>query len=350
MKKALFLFAGLLLFLSGCFAMPVEDPVLPPPAVYVPQGRDLRTVQVTRGTVERFNTMTAFHVPSREHRLRFDLDGVRIGGIYVSIGDHVEEGDIIASLYRPDITNRLANVVRQEEVLSLDLSQTRTRHRWALDDATANNVTIDDSGYLAEIARLRHELGILADEIAFLRGEDDARHLRATKSGHITHVLDYDVLVYQGRIYSDNNMTIATITDQTFTVFEIRAPRASDMLHIDEVHDLLVDGTLQGAIVVDPDEFGIVRAGVGDEAYLVLIDETVEVSENPRASLSITSDIVHDVLFIPFRAIQYVGDRVFVYVVNEYGVVSARDIELGLRGNTAYEIISGLEEGEHVVA
>ena len=65
MKKLLFCFFGLFLF-TACFALPVEEPVLPPPIVEVADPRIYRLVTVERGDVSRYMRPSAQYVPARE--------------------------------------------------------------------------------------------------------------------------------------------------------------------------------------------------------------------------------------------------------------------------------------------
>ena len=109
--------------ITGCFALPVEDPVPPAPIAPVTEARLFRTIPVIRGDVVRYINAMAVYVPGREERHNFDINGLLFRGIYVNVGDYVQQGDVLASLYNPDIQNRLQAAQRREELLRLGLTQ-----------------------------------------------------------------------------------------------------------------------------------------------------------------------------------------------------------------------------------
>ncbi|MCL2202290.1 MAG: hypothetical protein FWB75_10045, partial [Oscillospiraceae bacterium] len=51
--------------ISGCFALPVEPPVLPPPTITVPEPREFETVQVSVGDIRLEDSPFALYLPSR---------------------------------------------------------------------------------------------------------------------------------------------------------------------------------------------------------------------------------------------------------------------------------------------
>ena len=76
--------------------------------------------------------------------------------------------------------------------------------------------------------------------------------------------------------------------------------------------------------------------------------EGVVPREGMAASVDVTAQRKDDVLLIPNRAIETVGDRQYV-TVQDGGTNRKVEIETGLSNNTDTEVISGLEEGQAVV-
>ena len=333
MKKFLFLGIGFMLFLSACFVLPVEDPMIPPPVVQMPEAMTLRTVPVMRGDVVRHTNPMASYVPAREEQFRFSLGGYRIQGIYVNIGDYIQTGDIIASLYVPHIQNRLMQRLRQLEWLELDLSQINRRISW----------NPDNNYYTNRRNTIRQEIELLEFEIDYLMRENERRYLRSTMDGLVT-----TTAIFEEGMTSNTAQIIATVIDQSFSIFVVRSVVAQPAMNIGDEFVLSLNRVPYLVVVIDPDEFGIDRDR-DDEVYLMFVDGTPVVPARPVASVHVILDIVTDVLHVPQRAIHTVSDRVFVYVLNEQGIRVLRDVELGMRGNAAYEVISGLAEGELVI-
>jgi len=336
---------AILLFLTGCFALPVEDPVPASPVVAMPQARAVRTASVAYGDVVRYFNVRAFHVPTREERLSFSVAGLRIDGIYVDRGDYVQAGDIVASLYRPEIRSQYMAASRQEELLLLNLGQIERRRRLALAHAEILEEPADDTHYRSEDRRLRRELSILRAELDFLRREIEQLYLRATIDGIVSHAR-----VYAEGMISDTLSSIAVISDQTYSVFEVRTPDVIPYMQTGGYFTIMVDQVPYEAVVVAHDELVLERGHLrGHEIFLVLLDEGAALYDVRTATIRVEVNAVQDVLLVPVRSVNRVGERFFVYILNEYGIREIRDIEVGLRGNTAYEILSGLDIGELVI-
>lgn len=73
-----------------------------------------------------------------------------------------------------------------------------------------------------------------------------------------------------------------------------------------------------------------------------------------REGLSVTANIVRDerrgVLLVPSRAIRQQGGTSFVQVVKSDGTIEQRTVQTGLTDGQTTEIISGLSEGEKIIA
>jgi len=55
-------------------------------------------------------------------------------------------------------------------------------------------------------------------------------------------------------------------------------------------------------------------------------------------------------LSVPDTSVMVEGDKSYVYKVNEENITNKTEIETGLRNNKSIEIITGLNEGDIVVA
>ena len=335
------------LLLTGCFALPVEEPVLPPPISAVPEIRILRTLEVGRGDVLLSSTPSTTYVPVRQEAMHFTVAGRRIRGVFVSVGDEVLAGDVLAELESPYLLDQLRDAQWDEEWVQLQLNQLNERHNFSLNQAQITGVPIDDSHYLGERSRLQGELGLIRMRISHLENEIDEMQIRAPFDGVVTWVMDF-----AGVMWSGIGQPVVTISDQGQYVFRL-VGRDADFIEIGAYYDLTIGGEIFPAVAIDPDEEEIIRpaqGGVpGQEAFFRLIgDEMPLITGNTFASVFLLFDAAWDVVYLPTMLINIVGDRTFVYVVEDDTIV-IRDIVLGMAGNNTTEIIYGLQEGDLVM-
>ena len=55
-------------------------------------------------------------------------------------------------------------------------------------------------------------------------------------------------------------------------------------------------------------------------------------------------------LSVPDTSVMIEGDKSYVYKIDEENIANKTEVRTGLRGNKKIEIISGLEEGDVIVA
>ena len=341
MKILYALFLLCLLALTGCMFLPVEEEIIRTPIARIPEARTLRTHIVTQGDVRLTTNLSVFYVPAREERLVFPIAGLRILSTYVSVGDSVQAGDIVASLDRPDIRQRLHAVHWEEAWARLHLSHARIRYATALRISEITGEPTDISLYTDEINVRIRQLEIIEMQRNYLERENEMHFLRSPIDGTVTTVLSFT----EGTL-SDTRQTVVTVTDQTLSVFMARGQAAELILPGDRL-TIIIQQEPFLAEVVDPDAFGIVRAD-GDRFLIIIDDIQPTAAALGHAFLPITLDEALDALYIPAAALHRAGERTFVYVLAD-GVRSLRDVEIGLVGNNTIQIISGLEEGELVI-
>jgi membrane fusion protein (multidrug efflux system) len=71
----------------------------------------------------------------------------------------------------------------------------------------------------------------------------------------------------------------------------------------------------------------------------------------PGSLLEITIKYnIHDSLGVPDTSVMLEGNKVYIYKVNKDNLAKKKEIKIGLRNNGYLEVISGLNEGETIVA
>ena len=345
MKK---LFCALILLgvfsLTGCFALPVEEAPLPPPITAVPEARTMRTYTVTRGDVVLSSNPSTTFVPAQQEAMHFTVAGRRIRGVFVSIGDEVKAGDILAELESPYLWDQLRDVQWEEEWAQLHLTQLEERLAFS---RTHGGADFNATPYNNERTRLQDELELIRRRIVLLENEIDEMLIRAPFDGVVTWVM-----TFHGIMWSGVGQPVVTVSSQGDYIFRLVGPDA-ELVNLGEVYELTLSGDVFPAVVVDAEEEGIVlppqmNPNVEDAFFRIISDEKPTIIGSAFAPVFILQDMVEDVVFVPTMHIHTVGDRTFVHVLED-DVIVIRDVEIGLVGNNSKEILSGLTEGDVIV-
>ena len=331
-----------MLFLSGCFALPVEEVYTPPAFFALPEPRPWRTHEVVYGDVEFFTTISATHQPARSEVVRFPAAGVIITGIYVNLGDEVQEGDVIASLDRSDVAGDLERMAREEERLLMQINHINERHEHALWTALTSGRPVDDTVYLNQRRDLLEDLQMLRLELDYLRRQYESRLVRATMDGVVT-----EVMTFTERQLSSYSHAVALIADQSLSIFVV-AVREAQVMNVGDRFEMDVGGSFVWVEVIDPDEIGLVRPETPWQEAILVADGGGVFSPRAIGRIHAVFDTVYDVLYVPFSALHEVNGEHFVYVLEE-GVRRKRVVEVGLAGTFSTEITGGLTLGEVVV-
>ena len=334
----------ILMFLTGCFALPVEEEVLPPPVANMPEARPIRAVPVAREDVILSINVRAGYIPAQQETLHFTVAGQRIRGVFVSVGDMVEEGDIVAEFDRPYLFTQLEDARREEELYLLSLSHINTRHNMALDHAARTGIPVDDSSFLNDTRRIGNRLDIVQRRITYLQQGIDELYLRAPFDGVVTWALPVT-----GPMWSYIGQEAVTITDLNRHIFTLTGP-ATAVIQPGMNFYVVIDDEAFPVVAIDPDyyELTAIQRG-GAEAFLLVTDgELPLITTLTVAMVHVVMEAAYDVIAVPNLAVSTLEGRSFVYVLED-DVVVIRDVVIGLEGNSLTEIIYGLYEGEVVV-
>jgi len=331
-----------LLFLSACFALPTEAPAMLPPTVAARnEPRPFTTIPVSRGDVRDFAAPFTQMAAGTEASVAFEVGGVPIYGIFVIVGDYVQEGDLIASLYFPGLTEEIEDLTRTSADLTMRLEHARQRHDMALNLAEVSGNPVDDLRFANEIHDISAELEVINWHLGNLRTQDAIRHIWAPIGGVVTQALEFT----EGRLSSAGSR-VATISEASQPFFLMRTPEYVRRLNVGDLVDMYIGDSLFVMEVVNPEEHGLHRRPEWTvAAFLIFADDEPAFIPGNSGQLNIVFNEALDVIYIPTRYLQRAGERYFVFLYED-GVRAIRDVVPGLFGNHTVEIVSGLEEGE----
>ena len=355
----------LVLFLSSCFALPVEPPLMSLPVVTVPEPVTFNTVVVRKGNVASYAMPSAIIAPTDEVDMFFPFDGLQVAGIYVWVGDTVEAGDIVASLYMPDLEEEIDRLRAQRDRLALNMSHAYEQRQTAVHNAGIRGEPIDDTPFMNTILNIAADLEVVDLKLSFFFDEYASGYLRADVGGTVRLVTQF----YEGMLsFTRAEFPLVRISDFAEPVFVVHGQAEALLMNVGDRFDMFLHEVAWPMVVIDPDvplrddwaevldtrtwaqrATGIpLRDEWGTAAFLMFEVEPPHLLPGSFGRVYMPFGAVFDVVYIESRDLREVAGRFFVYVYED-GLRMTRDVVPGFVGNTTVEIISGLYEGELLI-
>ena len=174
------------------------------------------------------------------------------------------------------------------------------------------------------------------------------------KSGNILAPFD-GVLGYTGLtedILVSNNIFIITLDDNSTIYSDIKIPENYSAsikkgLPVDVKISSYRDKTFQGEI-----DFVSSRINADTRSLLSRIkvqNKNLELISGSLLEVSVKFNL-RNTLGVPDTSVMIEGDKSFVYKITEKNIVNKVEVSTGIRSNKNIEIISGLKEGDIIVA
>ena len=174
------------------------------------------------------------------------------------------------------------------------------------------------------------------------------------KSGNILAPFD-GVLGYTGLtedILVSNNIFIITLDDNSTIYSDIKIPENYSAsikkgLPVDVKISSYRDKTFQGEI-----DFVSSRINADTRSLLSRIkvqNKNLELISGSLLEVSVKFNL-RDTLGVPDTSVMIEGDKSFVYKITDENIVNKVEVNTGVRSNKNIEIISGLKEGDIIVA
>ncbi|MCC8130360.1 MAG: efflux RND transporter periplasmic adaptor subunit [Ruminococcus sp.] len=334
--------AVMCLSLSGCYFLPEEEEYLDPPVVKASEV-SYTTTATTKKDITKQVTTAGTIASGTQQNVYFASYGGIIKAVYVSAGDEVVEGDLIAELETTELDEEIY-------IMELEMQREELEVQIAIENGDSETVK----------AKEQLDVDLLQIDLDKLYAEKEASKIYASVSGTVSYVKT----VSPGETVSAGD-TIATIIDINDLYIKISPSSEKSAFLIGRSIQIRYDGEYYDGVIVSnssgeqwDEETEDVLADENGDAILGEISEDVVVAftgDIPESSAVGNSadtilvlDSREDVIVISANLIKTVNGQEVVYVFKDNERVQVA-VETGLQSGSLIEITSGLEEGDEVI-
>lgn len=272
--------------LSGCGIFPKEEELKKTPIIQAYEKEPFRMVKVKRGELKQYETIAAVCMNLGETQYSFKVNDVLYKGIYVTQGEQIQAGTLLAEL--------------------------------------------SGDGDSAVAAASQLQLYAQTDGVVtFVKGIDDNEK---SVAGQIVATIN-STKGYYLNAYTKN---WAKFTKGQQVLMKIAGKEYTATVM--EAQDLGLSSTVRPQ---NPDE--------PSEVYFYVEDESAYMQSGDKGEFNLLVEERKDALYIPKGVVTTVDDKKIVYVENKDGIRSVQYIETGIETNKSVEVVSGLKEGDTII-
>jgi RND family efflux transporter MFP subunit len=339
-------------------------------------------VKVKRTPLSNTLSIAGEFLPYQEVELHAKVTGY-IRNINVDIGDRVHKGQVLANLEVPELVaqeqaasagvrhsqeeiSRAENEVVRAESDHAALHAAATRLKQAsearpgliaeqeLDDATAKDRSSQAQvdGAKSALSASRQQLQVSQADQQHYAAMSDYSRITAPFDGVVTwRYADTGSLIQAGTSNS-NSMPVVKLSQ--VDVLRLRLPVPESLaasVHDGEPADIRVKATnrrFSGKIMRFTDSLD--RSTRTMQVEVDVPNHDYKLTPGMYADVSLQVENEPNALTIPLQAISRGADKTTVLLVNSQNHVEEREIRAGIEGPDRIQILSGLNEGDRVIA
>ena len=357
------------------FLRPVKTPAAAP--------RSAAVITVKRGPLSSSLTVAGQFEPYQEVDLHAKVSGY-IRWIKVDIGDRVRQGEVLANLEVPELQDQLMGAqaeVRhsqseigraQSEVISAQatysalhaaytrLLQASQQQPGLIAEQELDDASSKDQESAAQIEVAKASLNSMEQQLGISRAD----------SHRVQTLADYEQIIspFNGVVtmrYADTGSLIQAGTSSNTQSMPVVRVAQSDLLRLrmpvpeNDVPYIQIGGEVQIKVNATGHTFTgkIVRftraLDPGTRTMLTEVDvpnPDLLLSPGMYAETTIQLEHKNDTLTLPAEAVVQNGNSTYVLVVDSTNHVEIRNVTLGIQAANQTEILSGLSNGERVIA
>ncbi len=334
--------ATLLCSLSGCYFLPEEEEVYDAPVVKAGEVSYTTTTATKKDIIKDIKAAGTI-ASGTENNVRFSEYGGNIKGVYVSAGDSVNEGDLIAELETHELDGEI-------EIKELELYREQLEYEIAIEKHESETVK----------AKEQLDIQLMQNELDKLYAEKEASKIYAGVSGTVSYVK-----TLSPGDWINAGETVATVIDITDLYIKVNPSNDASEFLIGRPIKIRYEGEYyEGEITRNKsgklwdeatsaakvDENGEFVLGEESEDIIVAFKGGVPDSSavGNIADTILVLDERHDVIVISANLIKKVNGQDTVYLFKDNERVPA-PVTQGLKSGSSVEITSGLEVGDEII-
>lgn len=282
---------------------------------------------VMRGDLKEEKAIRLSAKAGQKSSLSFQISDIGYDAFYVTAGDKVKKGQILARLDCEDLLMQ-----KQESSLALEEAQIRLSMQKGLFDQYA----MSKADYERTVADLQNEIEVCQQEIAEYDVLIDERTIYADMDGYVKSVANVDLsqTSEEGREMISLNGGEMEYTASVPDMAGLEVGREYEM--VAEEQTILVK--LQTAD----------RDGGVYQLVFVPDDPTVDSGVITSGAITYVTYELTDVCYVDQQAVTNVGETSYVYY-EENGTRKAKQVKAGPKLNGYYVITDGVKEGEELI-
>ena len=353
MKKCVLIIIAACMLLGGCGIFPQEQTYQSAPTLPSNSREEWKTAYVQRGDMALRQSVICVYVPVQTETMRFSVSGLMYDEILVQAGDQVKKGQLLAQLDISGVEQEIADCQLQGKLLDLQLEALEENRRLELqrqqllnaDEAAIQQI---NDQYDLQKKAFQDEKDIAQMKLEECQERIRSRQLRAQFDGTVTYARS--VKPGDRSVAGDR---VVTIENSVSSIFKAETKYWESVVPGEEYVITIKDENYR-AVAVSEKELGIAQTekleGVSAPVYLRLKDTALQLEDGDRGMLELVLDTREDVLMVPETAVAKLQGKNVVYYQDENGLKVYKTVEIGLTADGMTEILSGLAEGECVIA
>ena len=359
MKKKWILYGlSLMMLLSSCALMPQEENLPEAPILTPSHEIQMKTVTAERMDLVLEESFSCKYTPANSEALSFSVPGQRIAAVYVSKGDLVEPGDLLAELDNTAVLDEIYNQKRAVESLQIQISQNNDHVASQLSrvNILREGSADDPDLYQGQIDELNRDVESTREHIGYLQELLSIEQIRLNELNEklrsrqifssMAGTVSYAVSLEDKDIYSSDGKIVCSVMDFSNTSFV----GVFDRIYFEE-------GQIVNLVYDKQDHEAVVEKIIAEDtaegqkvnAYFAPVIPDVSLKAGANATITVIQEQRNGVICLPEKTVNQHGGAPYVYYLDENGFKAVKEVKTGLKAQGMIEIISGLKEGEQVI-